>query len=52
MWTELLKEDGVPFSSFDELKDGIKLQAPYTDSVSSAVSFWPAVVVEPCWLNL
>ena len=43
-WTELLGENGMPFSSLDELADGVKLQAPYTDGASSAVSFWPAVV--------
>ena len=45
-WTEFLGENGMPFSSLDELADGVKLQAPYTDGASSAVSFWPAVVVD------
>ena len=45
-WTELLGENGMPFSSLDELADGVKLQAPYTDGASSAVSFWSAVVVD------
>ena len=51
-WTELLRYDGIPFSSLDELTDGVKLQAPYTDGESSAVSFWPAVVVDKGWLDL
>ena len=52
VWTELLREDGMPFSSLDELTDGVTLQAPYTDGESSAVSFWPAVIVDKGWLNL